>query len=181
MLSEGNLSVNSGAMTTTRCKSFDSSSALIDSLAKAYDRAESWQTKHQILSIFANDFSRTESMTLMPSLSKWRIDQARQHANDVGKGQTVPSEPVYRTWISASQVQHFVDFISRLEMVQDVAFGTKTLKLYLRDSIVIPTVVRTMIPSRIIEQYQSYCLQNNYEPAGKQSLYRMIEVCAALM
>ena len=36
-----------------------------------------------------------------------------------------------------------------------------------------------MIPSRIIEQYQSYCTQNGFDPAGQRSLYRMIDVCAA--
>lgn len=168
----------SGQKMTSR-KSFDPSSAIIDSLVKAYYQANSWQTKRQILSIFANDFSRSELMILIPSLSKWRIDQARQHASDVGKGQLVQEEPVFRTRISSAQVQHFVDFISRPELVHDVAFGTKTLKLDSGDSIVIPAVVRTMIPSRIIDQYQSYCEQESFVPAGKRSLYRMIEVCAA--
>ena len=101
-------------------------------------------------------------MILIPSLSKWRIDQARQHASDVGKGQLVHKEPVFRTRISSAQVQHFVDFISRPELVHDVAFGTKTLKRDSGDSIVIPAVVRTMIPSRIIDQYQSYCEQESF-------------------
>ena len=91
----------------------------------------------------------------------------------------VQEEPVFRTRISSAQVQHFVDFISRPELVHDVAFGTKTLKLDSGDSIVIPAAVRTMIPSRIIDQYQSYCEQESFVPAGKRSLYRMIEVCAA--
>ena len=70
----------SGQKMTSR-KSFDPCSAIIDSLVKAYYQANSWQTKRQILSIFANDFSRSELMILIPSLSKWRIDQARQHAS----------------------------------------------------------------------------------------------------
>lgn len=159
----------SGKKMTSR-KSFDPSSAIIDSLVKAYYQADSWQTKRQILSIFANDFSRSELMTLIPSLSKWRIDQARQHANDVGKGQLVQEEPVFHTRISSAQVQHFVDFISRPELVQDVAFGTKTLKLDSGDSIVIPAVVRTMIPSRIIDQYESYCEQESFCASRKTLL-----------
>ena len=159
----------SGQKMTSR-KSFDPCSAIIDSLVKAYYQANSWQTKRQILSIFANDFSRSELMILIPSLSKWRLDQARQHASDVGKGQLVHEEPVFRTRISSAQVQHFVDFISRPELVHDVAFGTKTLKLDSGDSIVIPAVVRTMIPSRIIDQYQSYCEQESFVRAGKRSL-----------
>lgn len=116
---------------------------------------------------------------MIPLLPNWKIDQARQHACDIGKGQTVVSEPVHRRRISTSQVQHCFDFISRPEMVQDVAFGTKSLKLDSGDSIIMPAVVRTMIPSRIIEQYQSDCAQNGFEPAGQRSLYRMIDVCAA--
>ena len=96
-------------------------------------------------------------MTLIPSLHKWRIDQARQHANDVGKGQLVQEEPVFRPrfW----QVQHFVDFISRPELVQDVAFGTKTLKLDSGDSIVlfyfqISGYTSTTITFLILHEYQ---------------------------
>ena len=174
---DSTLSISNKEVTSR--KSFDPSSPIIDSLVKAYYQADSWQTERQILSIFANDFSRSELMTLIPSLSKWRIDQARQHASDVGKGQLVPEEPIFRTRISSAQVQHFVDFISRPELVHDVAFGTKTLKLDSGESIIIPAVVRTMIPSRIIDQYQRYCEQESFVPAGKRSLYRMIEVCAA--
>ena len=171
--------LESGGETTSRRKSFDPSSGIIDSLVKAYNQAESWQTKRQILSIFANDFSRAELMNLIPTLSKWRIDQARQHATEAGKGQSVPPEPIFRTRISRAQVEHFIGYISRPEMMQDVAFGTKVLKLDSGGTIIIPAVVRTMIPSRIIEQYQSYCVQQNFEPSGKRSLFRMIEVCAA--
>ena len=66
-------------------------------------------------------------------------------------------------------------------MVQDVAFGTKVLKLDTGGSIIIPAVIRTMIPSRIIEQYSAYCEEHNFEPAGHRSLYRIIEVCGASM
>lgn len=164
---------------SSRRKSIDPSSPAIDSLVKAYDHADSWRTKRQILSIFANDFSRTELSKLIPSLSKWRIDQARQHAIEAGKGYSIPKEPIYRTRISAQQIHHFVDYISRPDMVQDVAFGTKTLELSSGDCITIPAVVRTMIPSRIIDQYLTYCDQQNFDAAGKRSLFRMIEVCAA--
>ena len=129
--------------------------------------------------MFANDFSRAELTNLIPTLSKWQIDQARKHATEDGKGQSVRPDPIFRQRISRAQVEHCIDYISRPEMVQDVAFGTKVLKLDSGDSIIIPAVVRTMIPSRIIEQYQSYCAQQNFEPAGSRSLLRMIEVCAA--
>ena len=166
---------------STRPKRFDGTQGLVDVLVKAYNEAESWQTKRQILSLFANDFSRLELQELIPGLSKWRIDQARQHAIKTGKGQPVPSQPIFRQKIEQSKIDHFIDFISRPEFIQDVAFGTKTLKLDSGEKIIIPAVIRTRIPSRIIDQYKNYCKQEEVQPASDRSLYRMLEVCSASM
>ena len=62
--------IRSAQESSTRRKSFDPSSPIIDSLVKAYEQAMSWQTKRQILSIFANDFTRPELTNLIPSLTK---------------------------------------------------------------------------------------------------------------
>ena len=83
--------------------------------------------------------------------------------------------------LSTKKVDHFVEYISRPEFVQDVAFGTKTLKLDSGEKIIIPAVIRTAIPSRIIRQYLDYCKEQDFEPASKRSLHRMIEVCSASM
>ena len=102
-------------------KYFDINSDLIDSLIKAHNEAESWQTKRQILSLFANDFSRSELQSLIPGLSKWRIDQARSHAVQTGKGKSVKEKFIYRARIESAKVDHFLDYISRPELLQDVA------------------------------------------------------------
>lgn len=166
---------------SSKRKHFDTSTGLIDVLIKAHDQAGSWQTKRQILSLFANDFSRAELQRLIPGLTKWRIDQARLHANEAGKGQPVPEKQIFRTRIDPVKVDHFVDYISRPDLVQDIAFGTKTLKLDSGERIIIPAVIRTLIPSRIIDQYTSYCKQQEFEPASERSLFRMLEVCSASM
>ena len=80
-------------------------------------------------------------MNMIPTLSKWRIDEARQHATKVGEGLPVPQEPTFRSGISPVQIDHFIDYIARPEMLQDVAFGTKVLKLDTGGSIVIPAVI----------------------------------------
>ena len=166
---------------SSRRKHFDTNTGLIDVLIKAYDQAESWQTKRQILSLFANDFSRRELQTLIPGLTKWRIDQARQHTTEAGKGQAVPEQTIFRKRIDQGKVDHFISYISQPQLHQDVAFGTKTLKLDSGERIIIPAVVRTLIPSRIIEQYTSYCKEQQFEPASIRCLFRMLEVCSASM
>lgn len=152
---------------TSKIKHFDIESELMDTLIKAHNEAQSWQTKRQILSLFANDFSRTELQRILPGLSKWRIDQARDHATKSGRGQPVAEKQIFRSRINNDQMDHFLDFVSRPEFLQDVAFGTKTMKLDSGERITIPAVVRTLIPTRIIEQYISYCKQQQFQPAGE--------------
>jgi hypothetical protein len=130
-------------------KHFDMELDLIKVLVKAHNDAQTWQTKQQILSIFANNFSRSELQEIIPGLSKWRIDQPRLHATSSGRGQPVLEKPIFRTRIDSVKVDHFLGFISRPELLQDVAFGTNMLKLDSGERITIPAVVRTMIPTRI--------------------------------
>lgn len=171
---------NEGTVAKKR-KYFDVKSDLIDALIEAHNQAQSWQTKRQILSLFANDFSRLELQKMIPGLSKWRIDQARNHATETGKGQPILEKPIYRARIENAKVEHFLDYISRPELLQDVAFGTKTLKLDSGERVIIPAVVRTLIPSRIIQQYICYCKQEQFQPASERSLYRILDVCSASM
>ena len=116
---------------------------------------------------FADDFSRVELQEMIPGLSKWCIDQARQHATEAGKGQPLPEIPSFRTRIEPEKVDHFIEYISRPEFVQDVAFGTKTLKLDSGDKIIIPAVISTVIPSRTIRQYLDFCKGQEFEPTSQ--------------
>ena len=90
-------------------KRFDPKSGLVESLIKAYEQADHWQTKRQILFLFADDFSQAELQDMIPGLSKWHIDQARQHATEVGKGQPLPEIPSSRTKIDRENVDHFIE------------------------------------------------------------------------
>ena len=151
----------------------------VRNLASAYEQAANWQTKRQILSLFASDFSKQQLTTMIKGLTKWRIDQARSHAESVGAGQQVDPKPIYRARLDAVQTDHFLDFISQPAYLQDVAFGTKKLKLDSGEEIIIPAAVRTVIPSRIIHQYRKCCETSGFKPASERTLFRILEVCAA--
>ena len=47
---------------------------LVQTLISAHNDAENWQTKRQILSLFVNDFSKTELQQMIPGLTNWRVD-----------------------------------------------------------------------------------------------------------
>ena len=98
-----------------------------------------------------------------------------------GKGRQFQRRPFSEQESNPVKVDHFINFISRPGLLQDVAFGTKTLKLDSGERIIIPAVIRTMIPSRIISQYVSYCKDHEFQPASERSLFRMLEICSASM
>lgn len=148
-------------------------------LLGVYHEAENRQTRLQILSMFAKHFSKNELREMIPGLSKWQIDQARRHATEEGPGQPVVFEPIKRTRLDPVKTNHFVSFIASANFIQDVAYGTKELKLDSGEKITIPNVIRTMVPLRIIKQYISYCQETEFIPASERTLYRIIDVCAA--
>ena len=154
---------------------------LVQTLLSAHNNTENWQTKHQILSLFVNDLSKTELQEMIPGLSKWWIDQASCHATDVGEGQPIHDKLTFCTQLDSVKMDHFVDYISRSCFFQDVAYGTQKLKIDSGEHPVIPAVIRTLIPSRIIAQYQAYCREIGFDPASESTLFRILEVCSASM
>ena len=98
-------------------------------LLEVYSQSESRHTRLQILSMFARHFSRSELKEMIPGLSKWQIDQARRHAVEEGPGQQVLPTPIRRKRLDPAKTSHFVSFIARPNFLQDVAYGTKELKL----------------------------------------------------
>ena len=153
----------------------------VQTLISAHNDAENWQTKRQILSLFVNDFSKTELQQMITGLTKWRVDQARCHATDEGEGQPLLDKPIFRIRLDRVKTDHFIDYISRPCFLQDVAYGTRKLKLDSGGRAVIPAVIRTLIPSRIIAQYQAYCREIGFDPASERTLFRILEVCSASM
>ena len=63
-------------------------------------------------------------------------------------------ESIHRCRLDMKKVKGFIDFISRSTFLQDVAFGTKVLKLSSGESIVIPALVRTITAAKILHLYQ---------------------------
>ena len=150
--------------------------SLVSRLVTLYNEASSWYTQQQILSLFASDYSKTELLQLVPGLTKFRIDEARKHAFQTKPGQLIEPPTITRTRLNPAKVEHFLDFISSPSFIQDVAYGTKTLKLSNGEKIDIQNVVRTVIASRLIQLYQSYCVETSFKPLGRSTLFNILKV-----
>ena len=137
--------------------------SLVSRLVTLYNEPSSWYTQQQILSLFAGDYTKTELLKLVPGLTKFRIDEARRHAFQTKPGEIIEPPTITRSRLDPAKVDHFLDFIS-------------TLKLSNGEKINIPNVVRTVISSRLIQLYQTYCLESCFKPLGRSTLFNILKV-----
>jgi hypothetical protein len=57
----------------------------MQALADAYENAEHWSTRRQILAIMVADFPTKVIKQYFPNIKKWKISSARSHAHFSGK------------------------------------------------------------------------------------------------
>ena len=146
---------------------------LVGRLVILYEEAAYWYTRQQVLSLFVTDYSKTELLTLIPGLSKWRIDEARKHAFQTKPGQPIDPPRITRFRLDAVKVDHFLDLLSSPSFLQDVAYGTRTLKLESGQSLEIPNMVRTVISSHLVHMYLNFCVESNFEPLRRSTLHAL--------
>ena len=151
----------------------------IHALAAAYRQSEARVTKLQILSIIVDIFPQRQIQDLLPEITKYQLFQAKKHLISYGRGQPLPAIPKYRVSVTLPKIDHFIGFISSPHFVQDVAHGTRTLKLSSGETISMPNVVRNMVAARIIKQYVSYCKEIAFNHLSERELYRVLKYCPA--
>lgn len=149
---------------------------VVKRLVSLYEESNSWFTKQEILSLFVQDYSKSQLKEMVPGLTKWRIDQARKHAALVGPGRPKELPEIRRTRLDPVKVDHFLDFIASPNYLQDVAYGTKFLKLSSGETIEIPNVVRTVTVTRLVDLYVSFCREEQFVPLGRSTLFTMLQV-----
>lgn len=149
----------------------------IHALAAAYRQSEARVTKMQILSIIVDICPQRKVQDLLPEITKYQLFQAKKHLISYGRGQPLPAIPKYRVSVTLSKIDHFIGFISSPHFVQDVAHGTRTLKLSSGETISMPNVVRNMVAARIIKQYVSYCKEITFNHLSERELYWILKYC----
>ena len=102
--------------------------SLVSRLVTLYNEASSWNTQQQILSLFAGDYSKTELLQVVPGLTKFRIGEARKHAFQTKPGEPIEPPTITTTRLDPTKVDHYIHFVYSSSFLQDVGYGTKTLK-----------------------------------------------------
>ena len=75
-----------------------------------------------------------------------------------------------------AKVDHFIDFVNRPYFYQDVAYGTRVIKLETGEKLAMPNVVRTVTRTTMINQYLQYCDEERFSPLSNRTLYKILEV-----
>ncbi|KAL9962229.1 hypothetical protein ACROYT_G031311 [Oculina patagonica] len=151
----------------------------LEALVTAYQNAPSKSLKTQILSIYANSFTAKELKEIHKSfenLSDRQIKKARALAKNEGPGVPAEKIPQHRIRVDQSQLDHFLEFTMRPYYYQDVAYGTRTLKLDSGEELVMPNVVRTVARCTIINQYLEYCKETDFQPISRSTMWRVLDV-----
>ena len=148
-------------------------------LMSAYRDAQTKNVKLQVLSIYAYRHTVKKLQEFhepYERISLRQIKLARAHAKSRGPGSIVLKVINHRVRLDTSKVEHFVDFINRPYFYQDVAFGTRTLKLDDGRQVIMPNVVRTITRSTMIKQYLEYCKEESFQPISRSTMYKILEV-----
>ena len=152
---------------------------LLEAFAESYLNAQHWNARRQILSLMADKLSLHELQEFIPTIISYRYNIARRHRLLHGRAAPVSCHENRRIRIDPAKLEHFVSFIISPHVIQDVPFGEKLLKLSTGEIIRTPKVVRTMIPERIVQQYQQYCYETNFTTMSKRTLQRILDACSA--
>ena len=115
----------------------------------------------------------------LPGLTRYRFKIARHHQILHGRGSVVSTVSSRRMYVSPKQLDPFLDFITSAHIVQDLPFGEKTPKLSTKEEIVVPNVIRTLIPERIVQQYNAFCRESGFVPMARSTLLAISNVCSA--
>ena len=135
--------------------------SLMEDISNAYKNAESWTTRHEILSIIALQIDFKLIRSFLPGLTLGRFAAARKYATEVGHGSPVDQSPTVKQHFDHDQIEHFIKFIKFEDVCTDLPFGERCLKQSNGNKLFVPNTIRSLIPTRIIQQYIIFCQENS--------------------
>ena len=143
--------------------------------------ASSWETRRQILSIMGDQTSFKRLQSYIPGLTEYRFKMARQHSLYIGRGAEIARVKISRMRVQRKQLDLCLNYITSPHVIQDLPFGQRYLCLCSGEILKTPNVIRTMIPNRLVKQYQAYCEETNFTPFSPATMLRVLSACAATM
>ena len=109
-------------------------------------------------------------------ITEWELRKAKLHANNEGPGVPVEKPIYHRVRLDKVEDNHFLDFINRPYFYQDVAYGTRTIKISSGEKSIMPNVTQTVTRSTMTAEYLELCQEKGFEPFSQATLSHILEV-----
>ena len=161
---------------------------LLPLLCKAISEAPGRNTRIQLLSVVCKKdsdgkylYSQDELLDKFIGITLYDVKQARKHASNKAG---MPIEPGHysRKKLSDAQSNNFLDFLQYGGVMQDVASGTRSVKLSTGRRVTIPNAVRTVLKAEIIRLYTSACdkgYTKDKRHPSERTLWNILNNCPA--
>ena len=101
-------------------------SDLLLALVESYKQADASEIRRQLLSLVASNVTYAAHAARIPRLTRYEFSAASRYILEVGAG--LPVQPVAkqtREKVDSAKLDHFLDFITSSNIVQDLPFGRK--------------------------------------------------------
>jgi hypothetical protein len=96
-----------------------------------------------------------------------------------GPGKPVDCSRVPKDSFDRTKAEHFIDFLTSPAITVHLPFGMKKVKLSTGEMLKLSNTCRSVIPSRLIRQYQSVCQDEGFDPFKESTLFAIIAGCAS--
>ena len=147
-----------------------------------YNEADDNSSRLQLLSMIANNYTKTELQRKIPGLTVWKIDIARQHAFQAGPGKSVKEEKevIHRSRMDMVKLEHALGFFFNPSFLHISSYGSKEVVLESGSTIAIPEVVRSSCNSVFVSMYEKFCEETGFRPLSTSTLYKILASCTAV-
>ena len=135
----------------------DRITAELQALTDAYDSTDNERHKLMILSVLPPEHYSKQKIMKLFNCSRYKVDASRKWRKTYGALTPKPIQKVYHKKLDISAVKHFINFFFGANLLQDVAFGTTTLKYDTGEKQTIPRAILTAMKSHVIEEYKRLC------------------------
>ena len=126
-------------------------------------------------------FSKSQLQEFIPGISKRQIDEARRHADLRGPGKPSSPPEIRRMRLEATKTDHFLDFISSSSLLQDVSYGTKSLKLDSGEKLRVRLQYDHKQATNAILLWKAYLLRTVTQEKAKQDILANLGKRSTLM
>ena len=140
---------------------------------QAYSAAKTRNVKTQILSLYAYRYPARTLQRIHETFAKltpWQIKRARAHARECSPGSSVEKPHSHRVRLLPAKLDQFLDVVNRPYFYQDVAFGTRKLKLKSGEKLTMSNIIRKVTRATMISRGSLFRVLEVREASQQKSL-----------